>query len=307
VSQRGRLVPVAIAAALAAIACGGASPRRAPPRPTPPLDRVERLLPPGAEWVVIARPADLWATAAVRRSLEPVIRERDIAAYAARTGIHLTNLSELAAGSYGDRGTLVAIRGPEASKSIRQTLALAETAPFAFRPVRPDVALVASGPGAAALLEEAGRLGARPPRDLPADLASLRQEAHDAPLQLLVATPLEVDRTTPAAVLLSGVRHAAAGATPRGAEIAFRVALLGDFPPTAADNFRRLLVSIADATLGEIFGLAEVAESARIEATSTRVEIDSAIAAASVASGIETLFIAKLRELLGEPPTGENP
>jgi hypothetical protein len=201
----------------------------------------------------------------------------------------------------------VALRGPDASKSIRQTLAIAQTAPFAFRAVRPDVALVASGPGADALLAEGHRLGARPPGELPPDLAALRRAIGDAPLQFLMPTPLEVDRATPAAVLLSGVRQAAVAATPRGAEISFRVVLLGDFPPTAGENFRRLIQSIAEATLGEIFGLSEMAQSARIEATPTRVIIDSAIAAASVASGVETLFIAKLRELLGQqPPTGEN-
>lgn len=305
-SLRRALFIARLAGLAVAISCGGAPAPRPRPPPAAPLDRVERLLPAGAYWIVIARPADLWRAAAVRRALTPVISDQDIAAYASRTGIHLANLVELAAGGYGDRGTLVVLRGPDASKSIRQTLAIAQTPPFAFRPVRPDVAAVASGPAADALLAESHRLGSRPP-ELPSELSALRRAIGDAPLQVLVPTPLEVDRTTPAGVLLSGVQQAAVSATPRGAEIASRVVLLGDFPPTAAENFRRLIQSMADATLGEIFGLSEMAQNARIEATVTRVEVDSALAAASVASGIETLFIAKLRELLGErPPSGEN-
>lgn len=292
--------PPLLALALLSATCGGAPTR--PPRPPapPPLDHVERLLPAGAEWVVIARPAELWAAAAVRRALTPVVSDADISAYATRTGIHLTNLSELAAASYGDRGTLVALRGPDVSKSIRTTLALAQVPPFAFQRVRADVALVASGPDAAALLAEGARRGApRRVAEPSPELTSLRATVGDAPLQLLVATPLEVDRDTPAGVLLSGVQRAAVRATPRGAEIAFQVALLGDFPATAADNFRRMLESMAGEAIGDMFGLADVAESARIEASATRVTIDSAIAAASLATGIEALFIAKLRELLG--------
>lgn len=265
----------------------------------PPLDHVERLLPPGASWVVIGRPAELWRAAAVRRALTPVIEDRDVTRYATRTGIHLTSLSELAAAGYGAQGTLVALRGPDTSKSIRQTLAVSATRPFELRTIRRDVALVATGDRAAGLLDAARQRGGRVVSDLPAELAALRESLGDAPLQLLVPVPLEVERDTPAAVLLSGVRSAAASATPRGAEIAFRVVLDGDFPPTAADNFRQMLRSVAAAGLGDIFGLEDVAQSARIEASTTRVTIDSAIAAASVASGIETLFVAKLQELLG--------
>ena len=296
-----RRAVLAVTAVLVLLACGGGATHGPTAHPIQPLDRVERLLPPGASWVIISRPADLWRSAAVRRALTPVMGDDDLAAYATRTGIHLASLSELAAGSYGPRGTLVALRGPESAKSIRQTLALSATRPFDMRPLRRDVALVASGDDTRALLDEGRRRAGRQIPELPSDLTALRMAVGAAPLQVLVPVPLEVERDTPAAVLLSGVRRAAVAATPRGAEVAFRVVLIGDFPPTAAQNFRTMLESMADATLGEIFGLREVAETARIEASETRVTIDSALAAASVASGIETLFTAKLRELLGGP------
>jgi hypothetical protein len=294
---------VLVAAVVAAAACGGGATGPAHPSRPPPLDRIERLLPPGAEWIVIARPAPLWAAAAVRRALTPVVGDADLTAYASRTGIHLSTITELAAAGYGARGTLAALGGPDVAKSIGQTLAIAQVPPFAYRRVHPDVALVASGAGAPALLVEGGRRVAPPIPATAADVTALREAIGDGPLQLLVLTPLELEMDTPAAVLLSGVRQAAVRATPRGAEIAFRVVLVGDFPPTAADNFRQMLDSMGDATIGDMFGLGDVARGARIEASTDRVTIDSAIAAASLASGIEALFISKLRELLGDLPS----
>ncbi|MBI2897651.1 MAG: hypothetical protein HYY06_29095 [Deltaproteobacteria bacterium] len=297
-----RALALDLAGALVLAACGAAAPPARSPRAAPPL-QLETLVPDGAEWIVLSRPADLWRSAAVRAAVEPAIREVDLAALASRTGVDLRSVSDLVAAGFGVRGDLIALRGNDLRRTMARALELTAEPRYAIHPLRKDVVLVGSGVGSSGILSAASRRaprpGARAAGPLPAVAERLRTELPRGPFQLLYLVPLQLDRTTPAAVLLSGLRSGGVTVNPRGAELLIDIVLEGDFPPTAETNFRAMLESVALSPLGSLFDLTSALPTARIRSAEGRITVQIALAAQAVADGVRALFVAELQELLG--------
>jgi hypothetical protein len=317
---------VSVCTALVA-SCGGAT-REAPPPPAapelPPLPELDLLVPDGATLVVVAEPAKLLASTAVRALTDRVLAPALLDGFARRTGIEPHEVERVVGAEHGD-GVVWIARGPWSARDVVRAAerrmtgveASADT-PFFRRAgylgterwdvtaLGDDVVLAtrdAPGPTAAILHRAAHGAwaeGAAAALDAE-DVASLRRDHAGAPGVLYVPVPLDLPPGFGTSTLLARERALAATVVPEDPDgLRFEVALVGEFPEGVSVNFRNLVESVASSDLGMALGIAEALETLRIVAEPGSVRLSLLIPARSLAMGLRVLFLADLEELLGE-------
>jgi len=323
----GSAAPMA-ALLLCCAACGGAAP--APPEPgpppLPPLGPLPLLLPAGAELVLVAKPAELMSSPAVRRVVDAVTPPELLDAFARRTGVEPHEVEEVVFAEY-ETGFLLLARGPwpaadvvRAAEQRMNSIEARSDAPFFRRSgwlgtERRDLTALAEHVllvTADAPLETAAVL-ARAERGSFAEddggaaledpeLGPLLAEVGDAPVLLVVPEPLALPPGLGTTTLLSGERALSATLTPSGQDgLALTVTLIGAFPEGAEHNFRALVDSVANSGLGVALGIAEALETLRIQVEEGSVVLRLRLSAPAVAVGLRMLFLAEIREIVAPP------
>jgi hypothetical protein len=145
----------------------------------------------------------------------------------------------------------------------------------------------------------------------PAAIAGPVQQAmsrHGEPFIAIRPIPLALPGSTGVALLLSeeeSMLIAAAPAAPDRIHVA--VDLAGHFPPGADANFRQLVVSVAQSSMGTALGLRSVLGTLHVEATPTSVALEADFDAGELARGLALLFRAEIADALADIPSGDPP
>ncbi len=309
-----------VAALLGAAGCGGTAPVVRPAPARRELGPLFTLVPAGSTLVVVARPAELVANEARARVVSALFPAEQLDRFTQRTGVDPRQLEELVVADHPD-GRIVLARGPfDATFAVREAgerMAPLESSvdePRARRAGflgsrRVDVAAL----GAHALLwiEGTPQLAARVLATAErrptqrhhalsdAHAAALYEALREAPVALFAPEPLGLPLDTGVGMLLA--RERALGASIRLTEdgaLRIDAELRGEFPPGAHDNFRALAESLAESDLGAALGARDALPSLRIEAEDARVALHARFDPAVLASGLRTLLVAELREML---------
>lgn len=305
------------------IGCGAAAPPAPrPPRARPSVGALVTLAPSESTLVVTARPAELVSTEATARIVGALFPAEQLDRFSQRTGVDPRQLTELVVADHPD-GRVVLARGPfDAAFAVREAgerMAPVESSVDEPRVRRAGflgdrrVDVAALDEDAIAWVEGTPQLAARvlamagqPARARRHALAresaaALRAEVGDAPIAVFAPHPLGLPLETGVGMLLAREQALAAAArvTEEGG-LRVDADLRGEFPPGAHENFRALAQSLADTDLGAALGLRDALPSLRVEADEGRVALSARLDPAVLASGLRTLFIAELRELLGE-------
>ncbi len=297
---------------VALCACGGAASPPRPPAPRPDPPDLTTFLPAGADWVVVARPKELWKAPETRRALRGSIGEADLALLARRTGVDLREVDEAVAAGYGP-SVLWLARGGYDAREVRRLLR------DRLRPVERDdpgrglvgallgrtVGLRRLGQRAIAF-EDGGAVldrierGAGPIQPG----GTLAGRLGPAPLILLRTGSLGLPVESGAGVLLSHVDRSGFSLEPAQGRLRVRVVLLGDLPSTAEENLRALVQSLGGSGLGRAFGADDAARRVGVTMTPAGAELELDFEPASVDTGVRTLFVSDLRALVSEQPNG---
>ena len=297
-------------------------------RVLPPLPELPLLVPDGASTVIVAKPRSLMTSQAVRDVVGAVIAPELIDSFERRTGVDPTELSQVVVAEY-DRGFVLLARGPwpagdvvRAAELRMNTVEASSDDPFVRRlgylgtdlrdviALADDVVMVAGGVPdvVSAILSRASRGDwpeGRGPALASADVAPLVEQYRAAPLQLYAPEPLELPEGFATSVLLARQRSLAATLVPEDeVTLAVTVALVGEFPEGAEDNFRAMVESIGRSGLGAALGIAEAAETLSVQVDDESAVLRARVPSGSLATGLRVLFIAQLEELLGGAPSG---
>lgn len=325
-------VLAAIAASLlvgaGALGCGGAAPAPArAPRPRA-LGPLVTLTPAESTLVVAARPVELVSAEATGRLVRAIFPAEQLDRFAQRTGVDPRQLTELVVAEHPE-GRIVLARGPfDADFAVRE--AGERMAPIEASIDEPrvrragflgdrrvdvaalDAHVIGWVEGTPQLAARVLAMARQPERERRHALAgesvsALRADLRDAPIALFAPHPLGIPLETGIGMLLAREQALAAAArvTDEGA-LRIDADLRGEFPPGAHDNFRALARSLAETDLGAALGLREALPSLRIEADDARVALSAHVDPAVLASGLRTVFVAELRELL-EPSDRPEP
>jgi hypothetical protein len=312
------------------IGCGAAAPAPAvEPEPGPsPLGDLPLLVPAGAELIVVARPAELHGSSAVRRVSNALVPDAFLEAFSLRNGVDPREVTEAVFAEY-EHGFLLIVRGPwpasdvvRAAEQRMNTIEASADVPFVRRvgylgterrdliALRDDVLVVASGVAEelAPLLTYAGQ--GRWPEGLSraldtADGRALRPGPEGLPLVLYSPEPLDLPAGYGTSLLLGRQRPMAVRVSPADSEIealALEVELLGEFPEGAERNFRTLLESIGRTPLGGALGIAEAARTLSVQVDDRSAVLRFNVPSSTLGTGLHVLFVAELRDLFGEPP-----
>ncbi|MCC7540947.1 MAG: hypothetical protein IT379_32310 [Deltaproteobacteria bacterium] len=309
-------------------ACGGSAERTSRPRTPahPEIGPLADLVPRGAELVVIARPDDALSRPAIATIVSLVLPEPRQRSLRDRYGVDVRALTELAWCTHGD-ATLILARGPiDAHRVIRRAerrmsaLEGSRSAPFPRRTGlldgqrhdfvaldRNTLALLRGEPGmmdavlrAVRARERSGALSPRPLRELAARHGG-------APVVVYAPRPIRLPTDTGIGLLLSRERALAVALDGDGSEIVARIELVGEFPPTAAENFAALVRSLGESDLGRALGLQDSASRAEIEVdqpegadVAVGVRIGLRADAEEIGRGVREVFVAELADLFGE-------
>ncbi len=321
--QDARLVGIVALAWLAA--CGGAPPPPVEAPSLPPLPPLAMLVPDGASVLVVASPAALARSAAVREVLDAIAPPALVDAFARRTGVEPAEVSEAVVAEVGD-GLVVIARGPYAAADVvrgqevrMSPVEVRQSEPFVRRAgwigtdrvdlaaLADDVVLVVrNAPDLATAIQSRARDGRWPEgRSAALDRADaqvLRADYEDAPLVVHAPAPLDLPPGTGTSLLLARERALAVSLAPaEGGELLdFRVGFRGEFPPGAETNFRTLAESMSESNLGAAMGMAEALPSLRIRVDDQSVELTFSIRARALSIALRVLFSGEIRELLGE-------
>ncbi len=291
-----------------------------PPPPRPPL---VTLLPSGASLVLRARPAELFgdpALAPLAAALVPGdVRDR----LARRTGVEADEVREVVYAEYED-GFLVLAEGPWSAadvvvgSSVRMnTIDVRSSSPWvrrggfigteryelvAFADDRVAVSKAAGTPLVAAL----GRLrsgawgeGDEPLLGATSEAEELMRSRAASPCVLLVPTHLEI-APSDLAVLLAHQSAILLSLDPDGAAgVDISIVIRGRFPPSAEDNFRTLIRSIAGSEIGASLGIDSRLRTLGVEASEDEVAMHLSLESTKAATGLEHLLGADTSRLLG--------
>ena len=286
------------------------------------------LLPDGAVGILIARPRELFGSDSSALVIHALAPDERLEAFRLQHGVDLRTLDRLAWASYestGAQGDIVIAQGP-----FRAEVAVAELAhrmipresqeetPRAraggvFHGTRIDA--IALGPHTLALVIGSPTLTARLIRTAdglspPAIAGPIEQtlRRYTDPIVAMRPVPLELPIASGVGRLLSEEESLVITLRPsEPAAIHAEVELSGGFPPTAADNFRQLVASLAQSTLGTALGLRSALGSLVVEATPTRVHLRADLDANELARGCAALFRAEIAEVLGDLPDAGAP
>lgn len=313
---------------LSGLGCGGVQ----SPAPTPPSHGplvLSRLVPLESRFVLVTRPAELFADSALARVLGAILPSEQLERFAQRSGVDPRALSELVFAEHPE-GRVILARGTidatfavrEAGERMAPLEALVDE-PFVRRvgflgPRRVDLSALSSnviawveGPpqlAADVLVAVGGEPSEGPPSEGPPSPERLRlegstafHEAIAAPLACFALEPLGLPLDTGVGLLLARQRTLVAWArSTEAGTLQMAVELEGEFPEGAGENFRTLARSIAESDLGAALGMLDAMPTLRIEAESHRVRIIADFDPDTLALGLRTLLHAELRELLDE-------
>jgi hypothetical protein len=278
------------------------------------------LLPDGATQIVLARPADLFAIEASATVLHALATDRQLEVLRVQHGIDLRTLDRVAYAAYESPispGDVVILQGP-----FRAEVAVAEIAhrmiPIESRDEAPHpraggvfhgtrIDAIAFGAHTLAVVIGPPALTARVIRTAdgaspPAIAGALQQTIgrYAEPFVAMRPVPLALPIDTPVGRLLSEEESLVIAIAPSGSnELRVTADLAGGFPPTAEENFRQLVTSLARSTLGTALGLRTGLGTLTIEATASRVLLRATLDATELARGIEVLFRAEIADMLG--------
>ncbi len=308
-----------LAASLAG--CGAAPPSPRAARARPAVGPLVTLAPPESTLVVTARPAELMAAEATARIVGALFPAEQLDRFSQRTGVDPREVTELVVADHPD-GRVVLARGPfDAPFAVREAgerMAPIESSVDEPRLRRAGflgdrrvdvtaldehaIAWIEGTPQlAASVLAMAGRpVRARRHALARSSAAALRAELGDAPIAVFAPHPLGLPLETGVGMLLAREQALAAAAWATADGLRVDADLRGEFPEGAHENFRALARSLADTDLGAALGLRDALPSLRVEADDARVALSARFDPVVLAAGLRTLFVAELRELLGE-------
>lgn len=310
---------------LAIGACGATAASVAEPTHDPD---VRALLPDGATQIVLVRPAELYATVASGTILRALASDAQLEALRVQHGIDLRTLERAAYASYESPisgGDVIILQGP-----FRAEVAVAEIAhrmiPVESREEAPRsraggmlrgtrIDAIALGAHTLAIVIGPPTLTGRVIRaaegSTPPAIAGAVQQALGRYAEPFVATrpvPFALPDDTPVGRLLSEEESMVIAVAPSDtAELHVTADLSGGFPPSAEENFRQLVTSLARSTLGTALGLRTALGTLTVEATPSRVLLHATLDANEVAHGLEVLFRAEIAEMLVDAPIDGDP
>jgi hypothetical protein len=298
-------------------ACGAAKPA-SPPQEKDVGPLVE-LLPPGPSPIVVARPRKLFEHEVVRMLWTTLVSAEDERAFVERTQVDPRTLDELVLFELPRAGYVLMARGPFSSRAVIEHAATRFSIPdvnvdepffrregvtgiarYAYAALDAHALLVAKNAPPALVATILARIADRKlPRafDL-GDAAALYHETHVASCVLLAPKPLELAPGGGAALLLAEERALSASAEPEAGALRVEVRMRGDFPQGAEQNFERLVLSVAQAPLGQLLGLADVAHDLKIARAPWGVQIAFRWPTQRLALGLRALFMEDLRSLM---------
>jgi len=307
--------------------CAGSSggPTTTPHDDRPAIGDLGVLVPGRPQLVVVARPAELYGVAPMRRTVEALASEALLQGFADRTGVDPRLVTEAVVAEYDD-GFILLARGPfPAANVVRaagmrmNTVERATDEPFVRRKgflgldrrdviaLADDVVVVTGGlPVETSQLVHRAVHG-RFPEGVSAalssrDVRSLRQDHGRRALALYGPRPLSLPPGLGASVLLARQRVLGVSVTPRGDDgLAFELTLVGEFPEGSEQNFRTWVDNVGDSDLGRALGIAEGLETLRIQTDDRSVTLRMTLSARTLARGLRVLFLADLTELLEDP------
>jgi hypothetical protein len=322
-------------ALLVLVACG-AEPLPPPAHPPPapvrrPLGPLADLLPAGPKLVIVLKPSEIFADEITRQVAESVFDVRARDRFAGRTGIELVEVEEGILAEY-EEGTIILARGPwpasdvaKASEVRMNTVELRVdeddgprirrtgwigTERYDFAALDEHVLFVAHGtvPEAVELLDRVDR-GSWDRREdgafASAESRELLRENSDAPLAIHSPAPLELGPDTGLGVLLA--RETALAIRIERSEtlsdsLHIAADIRGEFPETAAENFRHLVESMSRNGLGAVLGIGGSIETLRIQVDDDRARISMDVDANALARGLAIVVGGDLWELVRGAP-----
>jgi hypothetical protein len=277
------------------------------------------LLPPGPSPIVIVRPRLLFQHEAVRSLWTTLVEPEQERTFVERTGVDLRDLEELVVFELPASGYVLLVRGPFSAREVVERAAqrltlrdvevdeprvrregLSGATRYAYAALDAHSVLASKNAPplliAAILTRIADRALPRP-FDAP-DPAALYKPLRDASCVLFAPKPLELDADQGVSLLLAEERALSASAVPEDGAIRVDVALRGEFPPAAEQNFERLVIGVAHSPLGQLLGLAEIESDLKIVRTAAGVDIAFRWPAQRLALGLRALFKDDLRDLM---------
>jgi len=263
--------------------------------------------------------------------LDAIVPEAWILALANRTGIDLRLVEAVVFAAYPD-GFVLLFQGPWSADAVvrgngnrMNGVERSEGRPFVRRTgylgadhrdlvaLSDHVVLVAAGaPSAARVIVERARRGSWPEGATAAlaqaEPAALLQSHRHRPAVLYAPHPLSLPPGHGTSVLLARERALALALhSEEGQALGLELSLVGEFPPGAEDNFRVLAESLAESALGAALGMHQAVQTLAIQVGPESVKLRMSFPARAVALGLRTLFVADIRELLGDEADQPNP
>ena len=277
------------------------------------------LLPPGPAQIVVLRPRALFQHEAVRLLWTTLVEPQQEHEFAKRTGVDPRTLDELVAFELPASGYVLLARGAFSAREVvlraseRLTLrdvevdeprvrreGLSGVTRYAYAAIDSRTVLASKNAPpilvAAILTRIANRTLPRPFES--PDAAALYKQLHDSSCVLFAPKPLELEAGQGTALLLAEERALAASAVPEDGALRVSVALRGEFPAQAEQNFERLVLSVAASPLGQLLGLGDVQSDLRIARTQTGVDLAFRWPTQRLALGLRALFKDDLRDLM---------
>jgi hypothetical protein len=289
---------------------------------------IRTILPDGATLIVVARPRELFDAPPSAAVIRGVVPDAQLESIRVMHGIDARTLEHAALASYESgeaAGDVLVLQGP-----FRSEVAVAEIAHRMLPresstdapPARAGGVLhgtrmdaIAIAPHTLVLVIGPPALTARVMRTVagtaPPAIAGAVQQAmsrHTEPFVAIRPVPLALPGTSPVAVLLAeeeSILIAAAPVAPDAIHVA--VDLAGQFPPGADANFRQLVISVAQTTMGTALGLRSALGTLHAEASPTSVTLRADFSAAELARGLALLFRAEIADALSEVGTDDQP
>lgn len=300
-------------------ACGGAKPAATPKEKN--AGPLVELLPPGPSPIVLARPRQLFQHEVVRMLWTTLVTAEDERAFVERTQVDPRTLDELVIFELPRAGYVLLARGPFSARDVIEHAATRFSIPdvtvdephfrregvtgiarYAYAELDPHALLVAKNAPPALVATLLARLDdPKLPRAFQlGDPAAVYSEVRDHSCVLLAPKPLDLGPAGGggAALLLAEERALSATAQPEGGALRIEVRMRGEFPKGAEQNFERLVLSVAQAPLGQMLGLAEIASDLKIVRAPWGVQIGFRWPAQRLALGLRALFMEDLRSLM---------
>ncbi len=283
------------------------------------------LAPPESNYVLHARPHDLYARPAFRAIVDPLFPPARLRSFRERTGVDLAEVDEAIVAHLGDGAYLIVARHERARDIVvaagmrMQRVEVAADRPFVRRlgylgrSLRELVAIgddllvlgVNAGPQVARLLRILA--SGRSPRGPLAGEDGVRLAAFHprAPLRLYAPKPLGLPPDTGVGLLFARERAACVAIDPAGEHLNIWTLVLGELPPGAEANLRELFRSLGGTELGAAVGVDRALASLEVDVGEERAILNLHWPATALARGLRVLLVDELAALVDEPVFAE--